>query len=83
MFFADLLWRTGWSASCTVLLALFVVLMWFASVGCVHGVYGFFLRTFGARRRITALKNFRDQKIDGQADGSNAFQGFHMGKDEG
>ena len=65
MFFADLLWRTGWSASCTVLLVLFVVLMWFASVGCIHGVYGFFLRTFGARRRITALKNYRDQKIDG------------------
>ena len=31
----------------------------------MHGVYGFFLRTFGTRRRITALKNFRDQKIDG------------------
>ena len=65
MLFADLLWRTGWSASRTVLLVLFVVLMWFASVGCVHGVYGFFLRIFGARRRITALGNFRDQKIDG------------------
>ena len=65
MLFADLLWRTGWSASRTVLLVLFVVLMWFASVGCVHGVYGFFLRIFGARRRITALGNFRDRKIDG------------------
>src|ERR1035438_7089904 len=65
MLFADLLWRTGWSASRTVLLVLFVVLIWFASIGCMHGVYGFFLRTFGARRRITALKNYRDQKIDG------------------
>jgi membrane glycosyltransferase len=65
MLFADLLWRTGWSASCTVLLMLFVVLMWFTAVGCVHGVYGFFLRTFGTRRRITAMKNFRDRKIDG------------------
>jgi membrane glycosyltransferase len=65
MLFADLLWRTGWSASRTVLLVLFVVLMWFAAVGCMHGVYGFFLRTFGTRRRITALKNYRDQKIDG------------------
>src|ERR1017187_6489014 len=65
MLFADLLWRTGWSASRTVLLVLFVVLIWFASIGCMHGVDGFFLRTFGTRRRITALKNFRDQKIDG------------------
>ena len=65
MLFADLLWRTGWSASRTVLLASFVVLMWFAAIGCMHGVYGFLLRTFGTRRRITALKNFRDQKIDG------------------
>jgi len=65
MLFADLLWRMGWSASCVVLLVLFVMLMWFASVGCMHGVYGFFLRTFGARRRVTALKNYRDQKIDG------------------
>jgi membrane glycosyltransferase len=31
----------------------------------MHGVYGFFLRTFGTRRRITALKNYRDQNIDG------------------
>jgi membrane glycosyltransferase len=65
MLFADLLWRTGWSPSRTLLLILFVVLMWFASVGCMHGVYGFVLRRFGTRRRITALKNFRDQKIDG------------------
>ena len=65
MLFADLLWRTGWSASRTLLLALFVALMWFASIGCMHGVYGFFLRTFGTRRRITALKNYRDQKLDG------------------
>src|ERR1035438_311690 len=65
MLFADLLWRMGWSASCTVLLVWFVVLMWFAAVGCMHGVYGFLLRTFGTRQRITALKNYRDQKIDG------------------
>jgi membrane glycosyltransferase len=31
----------------------------------MHGVYGFFLQTLGTRRRITALKNYRDQKIDG------------------
>ena len=65
MLFADLLWRTGWSTSRTVLLVLFVILFWFAAVGCMHGVYGFFLRTFGTRRRITALKDYRDQNIDG------------------
>ena len=56
MLFADLLWRTGWSASRTVLLVLFVVLFLFTAIGCMHGVYGFFLRTFGTRRRITALE---------------------------
>src|SRR5277367_425858 len=48
LLFADLLWRTGWSASRTVLLVLFVVLFLFAAIGCMHGVYGFFLRIFGA-----------------------------------
>jgi len=65
MLFADLLWRNGWSASRTVLLVLFIILFLFAAIGCMHGVYGFGLRTFGTRRRITALKNYRDQKIDG------------------
>ncbi len=65
LLFADLLWRTGWSTSRTVLLVLFVILFLFTAVGCMHGVFGFFLRTFGTRRRITQLKNYRDQKIDG------------------
>src|SRR4029077_5244795 len=65
LLFADLLWRTGWSASRTVLLVLFVVLFLFTAIGCVHGVYGFFLRTFGDSRRITRLKDYRDQSIDG------------------
>lgn len=65
LLFADLLWRTGWSASRTVLLALFVILFLFTAIGCMHGVFGFLLRTFGTRRRITQLKNYRDQKIDG------------------
>jgi membrane glycosyltransferase len=65
MLFADLLWRTGWSTSRTVLLVLFVILFLFAAIGCMHGVYGFFLRTFGDRRRITNLKDFRRQKLDG------------------
>jgi len=65
LIFADLLWRTGWSTSRTVLLVLFVVLFLFTAIGCMHGVFGFFLRIFGTRRRITQLKNYRDQKIDG------------------
>ena len=65
MLFADLLWRTGWSTSRTVLLVLFVILFLFAAIGCVHGVFGFFLRTFGDNRRITHLENYRDQNIDG------------------
>src|SRR5471032_3239311 len=65
LLFADLLWRTGWSSSRTVLLVLFVILFLFTAIGCVHGVFGFFLRTFGDKRRITNLKNYRDQKIDG------------------
>jgi membrane glycosyltransferase len=64
MLFADLLWRTGWSTSRTVLLVLFVILFLFTAIGCMHGVFGFFLRTFGTRRRITQLKNFHDQRID-------------------
>jgi membrane glycosyltransferase len=65
LLFADLLWRTGWSSSRTVLMLLFVVLFLFAAIGCVHGLFGFFLRMFGDDRRITNLANFRGQNIDG------------------
>ncbi|MGA2869250.1 MAG: glucans biosynthesis glucosyltransferase MdoH [Verrucomicrobiota bacterium] len=65
MLFADLLWRTGWSAARTVLLALFVILFLLSAIGCMHGVYGFWIRIFGTRRRLTALKEFRDREISG------------------
>jgi len=65
LIFADLLWRTGWSAACTVLLILFVILFLFAAIGCVHGVFGFVLRMRGDRRRITNLKPYRDRPLDG------------------
>ena len=65
LLFADLLWRTGWSAACTVLMVLFVILFLFAAIGCVHGLFGFFLRTFGDDRRITNLKSYHDQPVDG------------------
>lgn len=69
MLFADLLWRTGWSHSRTVLLILFVILFFLASVGCMHGLFGFFLRVFGDRLRITQLKDYRLTSI---ADASTA-----------
>ena len=65
MLFADLLWRTGWSTSRTVLLGLFIILFLLTAIGCMHGVYGFFIRIFGTRRRITGLKPYRDQNIEG------------------
>jgi membrane glycosyltransferase len=60
--FADLIWRTGWSLSGVVLLALFTVLFQLIAVGCMHGVFGFVLRLSGDRR-ITRLKDFRGQSI--------------------
>ena len=63
MLFADLLWRTGWSASRTVLLVLFVILFFLMSVGCMHGIVGFLIRRFGDKRRITALAEYRDRDI--------------------
>src|SRR5277367_5845124 len=65
LIFADLLWRTGWSTSRTVLLVLFVILFLFTAIGCMHGVFGFFLRIFRTRRCITQLKHYREQNIDG------------------
>jgi membrane glycosyltransferase len=65
LLFADLLWRTGWSTACTVLLVLFVILFLLAAIGCVHGVFGFFLRMFGDRRRITNLKDYQAQNLEG------------------
>jgi len=61
--FADLLWRTGWSASRTALLVLFSILLLLASVGCVHAIFGLI---FCRRdlRRITASPGFRDRSID-------------------
>jgi membrane glycosyltransferase len=65
MLFADLLWRTGWSTACTVLLVLFVILFLMAAIGCVHGVFGFVLRRFGDQRCITNLTDYRSQDIGG------------------
>ncbi len=63
LMFADLLWRSGWSASRTVLLVLFIVLFFLISLGCMHGLFGFVLLTFGTRKRLTQLKDYHDQVI--------------------
>ena len=63
--FADLLWRTGWSPSRTVLLVLFVMLFFLAAVGCTHGIFGFILRRFRDKSSITQLKDYRAQPIAG------------------
>src|SRR5579884_2367203 len=51
MLFADLLWRTGWSTSRTVLLVLFIPLFYFTAVGCMNAVFGFLLHRIGDRQR--------------------------------
>lgn len=63
--FADLLWRTGWSASRTVLLGLFVILFFLAAIGCTHGIFGFILRRFNDRSRLTQRGEYRGQSIAG------------------
>ena len=59
MVFADLLWRTGWSTSRTILLVLFVLLFSFSAIGSMHGVFGFFLRLFGDKSRLTQIERLR------------------------
>jgi membrane glycosyltransferase len=65
MLFADLLGRSGWTNSSTVLLLLFIILFFLIVVGSLHGVCGFFLRTFGDASQITRLGDYRSRTIDG------------------
>jgi membrane glycosyltransferase len=65
MLFADLLWRSGWSASSTLLLVLFIILFLLTAVGCTHAITGFVLRFVGDRRRITRLADYRSRSIAG------------------
>jgi membrane glycosyltransferase len=65
LMFADLLWRSGWSISSAILLFLFIVLFFLISLGCVTGLYGFVLLTFGTRQRLSQLKDYRHQPITG------------------
>ena len=65
LMFADLLWRTGWSPSRTILLVLFILLFLLISVGCVHGIFGFLLRRFGDRARISSFADYARQPLNG------------------
>ncbi len=65
MLFADLLWRSGWTNSSTILLVLFVILFLLISVGCMHGICGFVLRTFGDSDQITRSGDYHSKSIDG------------------
>jgi len=64
LLFADLLWRSGWSSSRAVLLALFAILFLLASIGCVHGIYGFFLLRSGRERQMTQFGDYRQRSLD-------------------
>jgi membrane glycosyltransferase len=63
--FADFLWRTGWSASRTVLLLLFGVLTFFSAAGCTHGIFGFVARRFGGRGLFTQDAESRSRSLAG------------------
>jgi membrane glycosyltransferase len=65
MLFADLLWRSGWTISSTILLVLFIILLFLAAIGCMHGIFGFVLRVFGDPHRITRLGDYRTRNIEG------------------
>ena len=67
MLFADLLWRTGWSALSTILLGLFIILFLLTAVGCIHGICGFVLRRTAEPRRITRMSDFRKASIAGSS----------------
>lgn len=60
---ADLLWRTGWTDSRRVVVLLFTVLLLLVSFGCLHAVYGFFIRRWGDRGRITLRSSYKQQDI--------------------
>jgi len=65
LLFADLLWRTGWASGSWLLLILFVILFLLAAIGCVHGIFGFFLRQVGDEGRITELNDYASRNIKG------------------
>jgi membrane glycosyltransferase len=65
LLFADLLWRTGWSTTCLLLLFLFIAQMFLIVVGCLHGVFGFVSRRRAKRRGLSRLIDYRRRDIEG------------------
>src|SRR5882672_363337 len=65
MLFADLLWRTGWSTSRTILLVLFILLFFFSAIGCMNALYGFVIRLMGDTQSITRLADYHAKSLDG------------------
>src|SRR5258708_30993487 len=63
--FADLVWRSGWTNTSTIVLVLFVMLFGLIAVGVMHGIFGFVLRTFGDPDRITRLGEYKNRSIKG------------------
>ena len=65
MIFADLLWRSGWTGTSTVLLSLFIILFFLTAVGCVHAIHGFILRRLGDPQRLTCAADYQTTSIAG------------------
>ncbi len=63
LFFADLLWRTGWSASRTLLLLSFIPLFFLSAVGCLNSLYGFTLRGLNEYSPINSSMDWSSQDI--------------------
>jgi len=73
--FADLLWRTGWSGSRTILLILFVLLFFFAAIGFMHALYGFVLRRIDDVRQPKSIQ--ANEPIDPAANTAIIFPIFN------
>src|SRR5258708_24612986 len=58
IFFADLLWRTGWSGAHAVLLVCFVGLFLLASIGCMDALFRFVGRILGGQPCITTAADY-------------------------
>ena len=65
LLFADLLWRSGWSGSATILMVLFVILFLLIAIGCTLGTFGFVLRLFGDPDRLTKMADYQSTSIAG------------------
>lgn len=65
--FADWLWRLDWTGWHSLLLVLFFILNFAVAFGCLHAVFGFWVRRCGEPGRITALQPWQDVDISGAA----------------